>query len=114
MSGPYAGFHTIEAAIAGLRRGRFRVARSFHLDGRGAVVEGEITEGIIRRGMILLARNRRFSYVWVEISIEAVESVRLSGGDERIALVLGANDHTEPNLSEGEVLEVMECSLTAA
>ena len=116
-SGPWAGFESLEAAIAGLRRARFRVDATFELASRGLVIEGEILEGDVHAGMVLLATLSTYENVYVSLPISAVEAVDHPGGNARSGLVIGARDAMagkhKPSLASGRVLDVLERDPTA-
>jgi hypothetical protein len=105
--GPYAGYDSLEAAINGLRRARFRVARSFHLPGRGLVVEGQITEGTVVAGMVLIAPLLAHDNLDASLSIDAIEHVLHPGGLENVGLVV-QTPPTPVKLSDGMVLDVLQ------
>ena len=112
-SGPYGGFETLEEAIEGLRRARFKVLRAFEIQHRGLVVEGDVVEGSVSAGMILLPVHERHDNVYIALTIEAVEHVKHQTGHEHVGLVLTRSPHEEPNFSEGTVVDVLSRSPAA-
>ncbi len=107
-TGPYAGYDSLEEAVEGLRRARFRVASTFRVERRGLVVEGDILEGAVRAGMVLLAVLERYDSIYTPLTIESVEFVRHTGGAESIALVIGSAPREQPNLASGTIVDVLE------
>ena len=96
--------------MEGLRRARFRVASTFRLERRGLVVEGDILEGVVRAGMVLLPVLQRYDNIYTTLTIDAVEFVRHTGGTESIALVIGTPPREQPNLASGTTVDVLERS----
>jgi hypothetical protein len=114
MSGPYAGFDSIEEAVEGLRRGRFQVVRTFVTETTGFVVEGDVVEGTVRNGMVLLPVLAHHANIYTPLTIDAVEYVLHPGGVEHVGLVVQTpSEHQPPNLSPGTVLDVLERSPAA-
>ena len=110
-AGPYAGYDSLEDAVKGLRRGRFRVASTFRVERRGLVVEGEILEGIAGVGMVLLPVLERHENIYTPLPIDSVEFVLHEGGAERVALVVGTPPRdSEPMLAPGTIVDVLERS----
>jgi hypothetical protein len=107
-TGPYAGYDSLEEAVEGLRRARFRVASTFHIERRGLVVEGDILEGAVRAGMVLLPVLERYDSIYTPLTIDSVEFVRHAGGAESIALVIGTAPPQQPNLASGTIVDVLE------
>ena len=114
-TGPWAGYESIDDAIEGLRRARFRVASCYDVTGRGLVVDGMVLEGTIAAGMVLLAPAERFPNILVELRIQAIEEVMRSEGQRAVALVLGEvpADAGEPTRRDDSVLDVLERSPAA-
>ncbi len=108
--GPYAGYDSLEEAVEGLRRARFRVASTFRIERRGLVVEGDILDGNVRAGMVLLPVLERYDNIYTTLTIEAVEFVRHTGGAESIALVVGTPPLEQANLASGTIVDVLERS----
>jgi len=109
-TGPYAGYDSLEEAVQGLRRARFRVASTFRIERRGLVVEGDILEGAARAGMVLLPVLERYDNIFTTLTIDAVEFVRHTGGAESIALVIGTPPLEQPNLTSSTIVDVLERS----
>jgi hypothetical protein len=107
-TGPYAGYDSLEEAVEGLRRARFRVASTFRVERRGLVVEGDILEGAVRVGMVLLPVLERYDNIYTPLTIDSVEFVRQTGGAETIALVIGTPPPEQPNLASGTIVDVLE------
>jgi len=106
--GPYAGYQSIEEAVEGLRRARFRVASTFRVERRGLVVEGEVLEGTVRAGMVLLPVLERHDNIYTSLPIDAVELVLHAGGAESTALVIATPLVERPNLLSGTIVDVLE------
>ena len=107
-TGPYAGYDSLEEAVEGLRRARFRVASTFRVERRGLVVEGNILEGAVRAGMVLLPVLERYDNIYMPLAIDSVEVVRHTGGAESIALVIHSAPREQPNLASGTIVDVLE------
>ena len=112
---PWAGYESLEEAIEGLRRARFRLERRYSVTGRGQVVDGVVADGRVAQGMVLLARTRQFANVVVELPIRAVEEVIGPGTRVATALVLGKvpTGPGEPSLDAGMVFDILERSPAA-
>jgi hypothetical protein len=109
--GPYRGYDSLEAAIDALRRARFRIIRAHDLAKLGTVVEGEIVEGSLRAGMVLLPVHRQHANIVVELVIQSVEFLLHSGGTENVALMLGTSNAIQGvDLADGNVVDVLEVS----
>ena len=106
------GFGSLEAAIAGLRRGRFRIQETFRVTGRGLVLAGEIIEGEVRPGMVILPVLVRHPNVYDALPVLAVEAVTTSAGDASTGVVVQQNaapgSVAAPLLAPGTLLDVLE------
>lgn len=112
--GPWRGYDSLEEAIEGLRRARFQVRNTFRITGRGLVVEGDILEGTIQKGMVLMPVLERYDNIHVALAINAVESVLLPGGIEHVGLVVsGDTPDQPPPLTSGMTVDVLEQSPAA-
>ena len=98
----------------------FRVNGAFYLAPRSAyVVHGAVEEGEVRAGNFLAVpySSARLPEVYTGASIRAVESVRLAGGHEDVALLLASDGASlrmwDELIAPGERLEVWEHDPTA-
>jgi len=81
---------------------------------RGLVVEGQIVEGTVRTGMVVLPLLERHDNIYIPLTIDAVESVLHHGGLENIGLVVSnAMPEQLPNFAPGTVVDVLERSPAA-
>ena len=108
--GPFAGYESLDEAIEGLRRARFRVLRSVRLESVGLVIEGDVTEGAVRPGMVLLPHVSHYDNLLTPVPIKAVESLLHSGGVEHLGLVIGQEPPDAIDIAEGTVLDVLQHS----
>jgi hypothetical protein len=107
-TGPYAGYDSLEEAVKGLRRARFRVASTFRVERRGLVVEGAILEGTVQAGMVLLPVLESYDNIYTALTIDSVEFVRHADGLETIGLVVGNPVREQPKLASGTIVDVLE------
>ena len=108
---PWGGYDSLEAQVEALRRARFRVHQTFEVAGRGLVAHGEIVEGAIAPGMVVLPVLEQYPNVCFAVSITAVEEVRSAIGGA-VSLVLDATDSTMAGqrlqFAPGTVIDVLE------
>ena len=110
-TGPYAGYDSLEDAVQGLRRARFRVVSTFRVERRGLVVEGDILEGTASVGMVLLPVLEAHENIYTPLTIESVEFVLHEGGTEKVALVVSTPlGDVKPLLVPGTIVDVLERS----
>jgi GTPase len=114
QTGPWAGYESLDAAIQGLRRARFRLEKQYTVTGRGVVIDGTLETGSVTPGMVLLVPARDFPNVLVELRIGALEESTRSGF-ARLALILGdvLAGPGELVFEEGTVLDILERSPAA-
>ena len=106
--GPYAGYQSIAEAIDDLRRARFAVRHRFRLTSRGVVVAGEILEGAVSAGMVLLPVLASHPNILTPLVIRSVEA--LTNEDFPVGLVFGDEVQTDWDaleLSPGTVVDVL-------
>jgi hypothetical protein len=117
MKGPWAGYQSLEEAVEALRRATFRIEDSFELAGRGLVIRGDIIDGSLKAGMILVPRLERYSDTRIGIPIRSVESVRVESDVGIVALIVDMPDPSVPSLAPqlapGTLLDVLERSPAA-
>jgi hypothetical protein len=110
-AGPWEGFETLDALFDALRCARFVVHQHFEVPGRGLVIEGTVTEGEVRPGMVLLPALHRHPSVRTPLPVHAVEWVRHPGGVERVGLVVAPGGTTvrasELRLGDGTVIDIL-------
>ena len=108
MRGPYAGYESIDEAIEALRRARFQVAHHSRLTGLGLVLIGNILDGYVAPGMVVLAPLEGAPNILTPLVIRSVEGV--TSLDHPVGLMLGdvSRAGLDPNFSSGIVLDVLE------
>ena len=111
-SSSWDGFGSLEAAVAGLRRGRFRIQETFRVTGGGLVLAGEIVEGEVRPGMVILPVLVQHPNVYTPLPVLAVEPITHSGGGAGTGLVVqedaAPGSVAVPLLAPGTLLDVLE------
>jgi hypothetical protein len=109
--GTWGGYDSLEAEVEALRRARFRVHQTFEVSGRGLVAHGEIVEGTITPGMVVLPVLERYPNVCVAVSITAIEEVRAAIGGA-VGLGLDATQSTMAgqrlHFAPGTVIDVLQ------
>ena len=109
----WEGFGSLEAAVAGLRRGRFRIRETLRVSGRGLVLAGEIVEGEVRPGMVILPVLVNYPNVYTSLPVIALEAIAGAVGRGETGLVVQPEDWepgsvAEPLLAPGTLLDVLE------
>ena len=95
-----------------LVRGRMAVHERFYLERRGVfVIEGEMLEGVVRRGMMLAVPYFESDDVLTGARVEGVERVEGDTGDARV--LLGCTNDQEAVfwhelIQEGQTLDLLE------
>ena len=95
-----------------LVRGRMAVRERFYVERRGVfVVEGEMLEGVVRRGMMLAVPYFESDDVLTGARVEGVERIDGDAGDARV--LLGCTNDQEAGfwhelIQEGQTLDLLE------
>lgn len=98
-----------------LVRGRMAVRERFYLERRGVfVVEGEVLEGVVRRGMMLAVPYFESDDVLTGARVEGVERLECDSCDARV--LLGCTNDQEAVfwhelIQEGQTLDLLEYDL---
>ena len=105
--------HVVSApSYEALVRGRMAVRERFYLERRGVfVVEGELLEGVVRRGMVLAVPYFESDDVLTGARVEGVERVDGDARDARV--LLGCTNDQEAVfwrelIQEGQTLDLLE------